>query len=137
MVEIAANRLTEIADDLGVKVLHLVTVLRQTYQLPTRSGDRRRHRVGEQCPNSEPQSQQLPAGHLEGQNRCSKQVIVEEGDVRKMVDGREYIVQPKFDEGVSEYLRPLFEQYYTLCFDNYPVELERVEGADIRECGAT
>lgn len=63
------------------------------------------------------------------------QVIVEEGDIRKMVDGREFIMRPSYDPGVEEYLRPLFEQYYTMSFDNYPVEPERVEGADIRECG--
>ena len=39
------------------------------------------------------------------------------------------------DEKIKEYMRPLFEQYYTMSFDNYPVEMERVEGADIRECG--
>ena len=36
---------------------------------------------------------------------------------------------------IEEYLRPLFEQHYTISFDNYPVEMHRVEGADIRECG--
>ncbi|MBI4586979.1 MAG: formylmethanofuran dehydrogenase subunit A [Planctomycetes bacterium] len=63
------------------------------------------------------------------------QVVVEEGAIRKVVDGREFIVHPSFDENIEEYLRPLFEQYYTMSFDNYPVEMHRVEGADIRECG--
>ncbi len=62
------------------------------------------------------------------------EVIVEEGDIRKMVDGRECIVRPTYDQGIEEYLRPLFEQYYTMSFDNYPVEMDRLEGADIREC---
>jgi formylmethanofuran dehydrogenase subunit A len=62
-------------------------------------------------------------------------VVVEEGDIRKVVDGREFIVHPSYDENVEEYLRPLFEQYYTITFDNYAVEEERVEGADIRELG--
>lgn len=63
------------------------------------------------------------------------ELIVEEGDIRKMVDGREFIVRPPHDTGIGDYLRPLFEQYYTMSFDNYPVEMERVEGADIRDCG--
>jgi formylmethanofuran dehydrogenase subunit A len=63
------------------------------------------------------------------------EVVVEEGDIRKVVDGREFIVHPSYDEKVEEYLRPLFEQYYTIAFDNYPVERERLEGADIRELG--
>jgi formylmethanofuran dehydrogenase subunit A len=63
------------------------------------------------------------------------EVVVEEGDIRKVVDGREFVVHPSYDENIEEYLRPLFEQYYTMSFDNYPVEMHRVEGADIRECG--
>ena len=63
------------------------------------------------------------------------EVVVEEGQIRKVVDGREFIVRPTFDQGVEEYLRPLFEEYYTVVFDNYPVELERLEGADIRKLG--
>ena len=62
-------------------------------------------------------------------------MVIEEGDIRKMVDGRESIVRPTFDKDIEEYLRPLFEQYYTMSFENYPVEMERLAGADIRECG--
>jgi formylmethanofuran dehydrogenase subunit A len=61
------------------------------------------------------------------------EVVVEEGDIRKVVDGREFVVRPSYDPKVEEYLRPLFEQYYTIAFDNYPVEEERLEGADFRE----
>jgi len=61
------------------------------------------------------------------------EVVVEEGDIRKVVDGREHVVRPTFDRSIEEYLRPLFEQYYTLSFENYPVEAERIHGAEIRE----
>ena len=30
------------------------------------------------------------------------------------------------------YLRPLFQKVYTISFDNYPVEMERISGADVR-----
>lgn len=63
------------------------------------------------------------------------EVIVEEGDIRKMVDGREFVVRPAYDESIDGYLAQLFEQYYTISFANYPVEMERIEGADIRDCG--
>ncbi len=63
------------------------------------------------------------------------EVVVEEGDIRKVVDGREHVVRPSHDENIREYLRPLFEQYYTMSFENYPVEMERIEGAEIRDCG--
>ncbi len=33
-------------------------------------------------------------------------------------------------------MRPLFEDCYTMSFDNYPVELERIERAEVTE-GAT
>jgi formylmethanofuran dehydrogenase subunit A len=31
-------------------------------------------------------------------------------------------------------MRPLFEECYTMSFDNYPVELERIEHPHLREC---
>ena len=61
------------------------------------------------------------------------EVIVEEDDIRKVVDGREFIVRPTYDNNVDDYLRELFQQYYTMSFDNYPVEMDRMEGADIRD----
>ena len=54
------------------------------------------------------------------------EIVVEEGDIRNVREGREFVVQPAYDEGIEEYLRPLFQQYYTMSFDNYPVEMERI-----------
>ena len=62
------------------------------------------------------------------------EVVVEEGDVRRLSQGREFVVRPTYDAKVEDYLRPLFQQYYTISFDNYPVEMERIERADVREC---
>src|SRR5262249_5528242 len=62
------------------------------------------------------------------------EIVVEEGDIRKVVHGREFVVQPTFDSTIEDYLRPLFQQFYTMSFDNYPVELERLEHASIRPC---
>ncbi len=61
-------------------------------------------------------------------------IVVEEGEIRKTVPGRGFVVQPTFDAKIEEYLRPLFQQYYTMSFDNYPVEIERVAHAEIRQC---
>jgi formylmethanofuran dehydrogenase subunit A len=63
------------------------------------------------------------------------EIVVQDGEIRKVVNGREFVVRPSYDEKVEEYLRPLFEEYYTVVFDNYPVEEERIEGADIRKLG--
>jgi len=64
------------------------------------------------------------------------EIVVEEGQVRAVVEGRELVVRPAYDEGIEEYLRPLFQQLYTMSFDNYPVEAERVHGMQLAECRA-
>jgi formylmethanofuran dehydrogenase subunit A len=63
------------------------------------------------------------------------EVVVEEGDICKLNDGREFIVQPAYDAGIEDYLRPLFQQYYTMSFENYPVGMQRIEHAEVRSCG--
>jgi formylmethanofuran dehydrogenase subunit A len=62
------------------------------------------------------------------------EVVIEEGEIRKTVEGRGFVVQPTYDAKIEDYLRPLFQQYYTMSFDNYPVEMERLENADVRLC---
>jgi formylmethanofuran dehydrogenase subunit A len=64
------------------------------------------------------------------------EVVVEEGEIRKVVNGQELIVHPGYDEKIEDYLRPVFQQVYTLSFDNYPVELERLEHVAVQECQA-
>ena len=62
------------------------------------------------------------------------EVVIEEGEIRKVVEGRGMLVHPAYDEKIEEYIRPLFQQYYTMAFDNYPVEIERLEHSDIHPC---
>jgi formylmethanofuran dehydrogenase subunit A len=62
------------------------------------------------------------------------EIVVEEGDLRKVSEGREFIARPPSDPAIEDYLRPLFQQYYTMSFDNYPVEMERIEHPEVREC---
>jgi formylmethanofuran dehydrogenase subunit A len=62
------------------------------------------------------------------------EVVVEEGEVRQVVEGKGLLVRPPYDPAVEEFIRPLFQQYYTMSFDNYPVELERIEHPDVRPC---
>lgn len=64
------------------------------------------------------------------------EVVLEEGEIRHTVAGRGFVVQPTYDPGIEEYLRPLFQQYYTMSFDNYPVEIERIAHPEIQPCGA-
>jgi formylmethanofuran dehydrogenase subunit A len=62
------------------------------------------------------------------------EIVVEEGEIRAVSQGREFIARPSFDEQIEAYLRPLFEKVYTMSFDNYAVELERLAQPDIHPC---
>jgi formylmethanofuran dehydrogenase subunit A len=62
------------------------------------------------------------------------EVVIEEGEIRKTVEGKGLLVRPAYDEKVEDFIRPLFQQYYTMSFDNYPVELERIERPEVRPC---
>jgi formylmethanofuran dehydrogenase subunit A len=62
------------------------------------------------------------------------EIAVEEGEIRNLHEGREFVIQPPCDATIEDYLRPQFEQYYTMSFENYPVELDRLERAEVRPC---
>jgi formylmethanofuran dehydrogenase subunit A len=62
------------------------------------------------------------------------EIVVEDGDVRAVVDGREYIVHPACNDQIVEYLRPLFPKVYTISFENYPVEIGRLRHAEVLPC---
>jgi formylmethanofuran dehydrogenase subunit A len=64
----------------------------------------------------------------------SGDVVVEEGELRNVRNGRQFIVQPAFDDQIEAFLRPLFQKVYTMSFDNYPVEIERLHSPDITPC---
>src|SRR5262249_5202752 len=60
--------------------------------------------------------------------------VIEEGEIRQTGEGTGLLVRPAFDEKMEAFIRPLFQQYYTMSFDNYPVEMERIEHPDVRLC---
>ena len=62
------------------------------------------------------------------------QVVVEEGQIRAVVTGREFIVHPEFDPGIEEFIRPQFQKVYTLSFENYPTEMTRLHDPEIVPC---
>jgi formylmethanofuran dehydrogenase subunit A len=64
----------------------------------------------------------------------SGQIVIEDGDIRGTPDGRVYVVEPAYDPGTDEFVRPLFEDNYTMSFDNYPVEMEHFKNADFHDC---
>jgi formylmethanofuran dehydrogenase subunit A len=62
------------------------------------------------------------------------EVVVEEGEIRQAAQGKGLLVRPTYDERIEDFLRPLFQQVYTMSFDNYPVEMERIEHPEVRPC---
>jgi formylmethanofuran dehydrogenase subunit A len=62
------------------------------------------------------------------------EIVIEEGEIHKTVEGRSILAQPAYDPKVEEYIRPLFQKYYTMSFDNYPVEMERLQQPEVRPC---
>ena len=50
------------------------------------------------------------------------EVIVEDGEIRKTVDGKLYHVAPDFDHDLIADIQSWFEKYYTIQFRNYPVD---------------
>ncbi|HEY1377658.1 MAG TPA: formylmethanofuran dehydrogenase subunit A [Gemmataceae bacterium] len=62
------------------------------------------------------------------------EVVIEEGEIRQVVEGKGLLVRPTYDEDVETFIRPLFQKYYTMSFDNYPVEMERIEHPEVRQC---
>lgn len=67
----------------------------------------------------------------------SGQMVIEEGEIRNPVEGRSFLVKPHYDEKIEEFLKPLFEDYYTMSFTNYPVEYERLERPELSPCDAS
>lgn len=62
------------------------------------------------------------------------EVVIEEGEIRATPHGRQFLIHPGYDEAIEDFLRPAFEEHYTMSFENYPVEMERIEQPEIREC---
>ena len=62
------------------------------------------------------------------------ELAVEEGHIRSTFDGHEFVAKPTYDEKIEDFLKPVFQSQYTMSFENYPVELERVHGLEVKEC---
>ncbi len=62
------------------------------------------------------------------------EIVVEEGQVRAIVPGREFIVHPEFDPKIEDFIRPEFQKVYTMSFENYPTEMTRLHHPEIVPC---
>jgi formylmethanofuran dehydrogenase subunit A len=59
------------------------------------------------------------------------QVIVEDHEVRRDHEGRVLHVAPDYDPQIVEVIRPFFEDYYTIRFNNYGVDDSYLEKHEI------
>ncbi|MEZ6123125.1 MAG: formylmethanofuran dehydrogenase subunit A [Planctomycetaceae bacterium] len=62
------------------------------------------------------------------------EVVIEDGDIRETPHGREFLVKPAMAPETDAFMKPAFEDYYTMQFENYPVEFERIENPDLHDC---
>jgi len=51
-------------------------------------------------------------------------VLVEDGEIREEVYGKTLYVSPPYDPDIENAIREFFDKYYTIEFENYPVQLE-------------
>jgi formylmethanofuran dehydrogenase subunit A len=61
-------------------------------------------------------------------------VVVEEGQIRALSEGRVFLVRPDFDPSIEEFIRPTFQKVYTLSFENYPTEMTRLKHPETVPC---
>jgi formylmethanofuran dehydrogenase subunit A len=62
------------------------------------------------------------------------ELAVEEGDIRSIHDGHEFVVTPTYNADIEDYLKERFEDHYTMRIENYPVDADRVHGMQMAEC---
>ena len=61
-------------------------------------------------------------------------LIIEEGELRRVVAGRTYFAAPGYDSSVEGLVRKHFEQAYSVRFDNYPVDLHYLPRHEVIPC---
>lgn len=62
------------------------------------------------------------------------EIVVEDAELRQSVDGRTFWVAPAYDDGVEPLIRKHFDQYYTVQFANYPVDLRYLPNHEVIAC---
>jgi formylmethanofuran dehydrogenase subunit A len=51
-------------------------------------------------------------------------VLVEDGEIRQELFGKTLFVSPEYDRAIEKDIRDYFKKYYTIEFENYPVQME-------------
>lgn len=63
------------------------------------------------------------------------EIVIEEGEIRAVPDGKTLHVAPSYDPAIEDHIRNWFEQYYTVSFRNYPVADDHLPAPERVPCG--
>lgn len=63
------------------------------------------------------------------------EIVIEEGELRRSVEGSTTTVRPRFDESIARELATVFPRRYAMALENYPVVAEQLPGLRVQECG--
>ena len=65
----------------------------------------------------------------------SGRILVEQGDIREVLDGKTLHVSPQYDPAMEKEIGEWFEQVYSIQFRNYPVAEDYLHAHERVECG--
>ncbi|QDV67287.1 Formyltransferase/hydrolase complex Fhc subunit A [Rosistilla carotiformis] len=64
------------------------------------------------------------------------EIVIDDGDIRETPEGQQFIAKPQYNPDTDAFLRPRFEDCYSLAFENYPVDLSGIEQPEVHDCNA-
>ncbi|HYG56964.1 MAG TPA: hypothetical protein VD902_02705, partial [Symbiobacteriaceae bacterium] len=62
------------------------------------------------------------------------EVVVEDGELRRAVEGKTFWVAPAYDDAIVDRIRSHFADHYTVQFENYPVDLHFLPQHEVIPC---
>jgi formylmethanofuran dehydrogenase subunit A len=65
----------------------------------------------------------------------SGRILVEQGDIREVHDGKTLHVSPEYDRSAEQHIGEWFEQVYSIQFRNYPVTEDYLHEHECIQCG--
>ncbi|WP_417748469.1 formylmethanofuran dehydrogenase subunit A [Rosistilla oblonga] len=64
------------------------------------------------------------------------EIVIDDGDIRETPEGQQFIAKPQYNPDTDAFLRPRFEDCYSLAFENYPVDISGIEQPEVHDCDA-
>lgn len=63
------------------------------------------------------------------------EIVIDDGDIRETPEGQQFIAKPEYNPDTEAFLRPRFEDCYSIAFENYPVDIDGIQQPDVNDCG--